>query len=480
MKMPPSAPRAVCPPVPLLLLPLLLLCACTTAQPPKERFNVELPARWSTGDTDPGSAAPVLVAADWWARFGDATLSALVARAAQHSTRIQTAEAALRQSRALRDGSAAALSPTLGLSGSARRGINGRAAPQNNFAAGLDAAFEPLADRHGLDASEGSLQARAAQLGAVQVAVATELGLAYVDLRSTQARLAIAQANLASQQKTLELVQWRLQAGLVTPGDADQARSAVAQTAAQLPLLRTRIEQGAHAIAVLTGQAPASLLPVLLMPQPTPLPPADLALSLPADTLRQRADVRAAAYEVDAAWSRVAQADAARRPTLRLGGSLGLSALTIGGLSGAGALATAVFASVAWPVWDGGAALADVRAQRAAFDSARITWQATVLAALQGVEDSLVKLRDDRQRLLQLQQAADLAGRAAQLTRQRFSSGLADFQAVLETQRNAFATADAVAGVQAEISADHLRLFQALGGGWLPDAPPLETRQDTP
>ena len=273
-------------------------------------------------------------------------------------------------------------------------------------------------------------------------------------------------------------MQWRLQAGLVTPGDADQARSAVAQTAAQLPLLRTRIEQGAHAIAVLTGQAPASLLPLLLTSQAVPLPPADLALSLPADTLRQRADVRAAEREVDAAWSRVAQADAAERPTLRLGGSLGLSALTISGLSGAGALATALFASLAWPVFDGGAARAAAQGQRAAFDSARIAWQATVLAALQGVEDSLVKLRDDRERLLQLQQAAAQASRAAQLTRQRFSSGLADFQAVLETQRSAFATEDAVASVQAEISADHLRLFQALGGGWLPDAPPIETRQN--
>jgi outer membrane protein, multidrug efflux system len=453
-------------------LSLLLACACATPTAPESRYTVDLPAGWSVAAADAAAnQATALDAGPWWARFGDTTLSTLAVQAAQHNTRIQTAEAALRQARALRDVSAAALSPTLGLSAQAQRGKTGRAAPSTNFSAGLNAAFEPLADRNGLDASEGSLRAQAAQLGSVQVAVATELGLAYVDLRSSQARLVIAQANLASQQQTLEIVQWRLQAGLVTPGDTDQARSAVAQTAAQLPLLRTRIEQAAHALAVLTGQAPASLWAQLRSAQPLPKPAADLALSLPADTLRQRADVRAAEHEVDAAWSRVAQADAAQRPTLKLGGSLGLNALTLSGLGSAGALSTAVFSSVAWPLFDGGALRAQARAQRAAFDSARIAWQATVLAALQSVEDALVKLRDDRDRLLQLQQAAVLSSRAAQLTRQRFSSGLQDFQAVLETQRAAFATEDAVASAQADISADLLRLFQALGGGWRPINP---------
>ena len=120
----------------------------------------------------------------------------------------------------------------------------------------------------------------------------------------------------------------------MTTLEAEQARGASEQTRAQLPALQTSIAQTRHAIAVLCGERPAALAVLLDAPGPVPQAAADLALSLPAETLRQRPDVRAAELQVAAALARVAQADAARLPSFRLGGSLGLSALAMGGLVG--------------------------------------------------------------------------------------------------------------------------------------------------
>jgi multidrug efflux system outer membrane protein len=44
-----------------------------------------------------------------------------------------------------------------------------------------------------------------------------------------------------------------------------------------------------------------------------------------------------------------------------------------------------------------------------------------------------------------------------------------DFQTVLETQRSQLSTQDSLATATADVSADHVRLFKALGGGWMPD-----------
>jgi outer membrane protein TolC len=123
-------------------------------------------------------------------------------------------------------------------------------------------------------------------------------------------------------------------------------------------------------------------------------------------------------------------------------------------------------ASVAMPLFDGGAISADVRAQQAAAEQARAAWQATVLTALKDVEDVLVALQGDRQRITLLAQAAEAAGNASGLARQRYSSGLVDFQIVLETQRTLLATQSAVASARADQSADQVRLYVALGGGW--------------
>jgi outer membrane protein TolC len=124
--------------------------------------------------------------------------------------------------------------------------------------------------------------------------------------------------------------------------------------------------------------------------------------------------------------------------------------------------------SISGPLFDGGAGRAQVRAQQAALEQSRAVYQATVLTALKDVEDALVALGGNRERLLRLRNAAEAAGNAALIARQRYASGLVDFQTVLETQRSLFNTQDAVASTTTDLSADHVRLYKALGGGWQP------------
>jgi len=454
-----------------MLALVLALAGCATSAPPRaEPVTVDVPAAWSIGDATAASRATSL--AQWWQRFGDAVLDSLVAQALQANTTVRSAQAALQRSRALRDVAAAGLGPTVGSSASAQHGTAGGHSTGNSYRAGLDASWELDvfgANRSALDAGEATAQASAASLGDVQVSIAAEVALDYIALRSAQARLAIATDNLASQQDTLQITLWRLQAGLVSSLEAEQGRAAVAQTRAQLPALQTSVEQSRQALAVLTGQPPAALATQLAAMAPVPQAADDLALSIPADTLRQRADLRAAELQVSAAAARVAQADAARAPSFKLGGSLGLSALSVGALTNSASIVSTLLASVSWPVFDGGAARAQVRAEQAAFEQAQVAYQAAVLTALKDVEGALVALRGDRERVLRLREAAEAAGNAALLARQRFGSGLVDFQVVLETQRTQLSTQDNLASAGADVSADHVRLYKALGGGWGPD-----------
>jgi len=467
----PSAPAARLAPLALASLLLTLAGCASLTTPAAAPAPADIPAVWSTVDRASSERADTLVR--WWARFDDATLLRLVDDALAANTSVTGAQAALRQARALRDVAAAGLGPSVGSSASAGRSRSGNESANNAFKVGLDAAWEPDffgANRAGVDASEASARASAASLGDVQVSVAAEVALGYIGLRSAQARLAIADANLAVQLETLQITQWRVQAGLASSLDSEQARSAAEQTRAQLPALQTSIEQSRHALAVLTGRPPAALAGDLAASAPLPAARPELALSLPADTLRQRPDVRAAEFQVSAAAARVSQADAARLPSFKLSGTLGLNALTLGSLTGGAALASSLLAGVSLPVFDGGALRAQVRAEEAALAQAQASYRGTVLTALQEVEDALVALRGDRERQARLQQAADAAGNAALLARQRYGSGLVDFQTVLDTQRTQLGTQDSVASASADIAADHVRLYKALGGGWSPDA----------
>jgi len=448
----------------------LLLQGCAHRAPvASEAPGAALPVAWNA--PLPAGVAVLPQADDlarWWERFGDPQLSALVAQALQAHPSALSAQAALRQARAQARVQAAGMLPDVSLSGSAQRSRSG-GQTGNSFQVGLDAGWEPdLFGRldAGVQASEADARAAQASLEQVHVSLSAEVTLQYISLRSLQQRLAIAQRNLETQQQTLQITDWRVQAGLATSLVAEQARAAAEQTAAQVPQLQASLAQARHALAVLTGQAPAALDAALAAPQAVPQPSQALALDIPADTLRQRPDVRVAQERVQAALARVSQADAARYPSLRLSGSLGLRALTLGAMGDSASLVHSLLGSVAVPLFDGGATQAQVQVQQAALEQARQAYQLAVLTALKEVEDALVALQGEAARLAHLQQATQAAGNAALLAQQRYASGLIDFASVLETQRTQLATQDALATSQANLGSNHVRLFKALGGGW--------------
>jgi outer membrane protein TolC len=128
--------------------------------------------------------------------------------------------------------------------------------------------------------------------------------------------------------------------------------------------------------------------------------------------------------------------------------------------------------SLAGNVFDGGALQAQVRAAQATWMQARYAYRGTQRIALQEVEDALVSLRTDSARAEQLRGVVAAADRAAAMARQRFSSGLVDFQVVLDTQRSQLSADDTKAQADAAVSSDQVRLYIALGGGWKPGSEP--------
>jgi NodT family efflux transporter outer membrane factor (OMF) lipoprotein len=450
------------------LIGILITSGCASYIPAAPAdAGIEIPAGWS----QPSSAGTQSLA-QWWQGFGDALLVELVDAAQRANTDLKIAQANLREARALRDAAAAGLWPTLSASASARRSGGGGASTGNLLDAGFDAAWEPDifgAARHGVGVTEATAQARALSLAGTEVSVAAEVATSYLQLRGSQARAAFARDNLATQEQTLQIAQWREQAGLGSSLETSQARSAVEQTRAQLPVLRASIAQTGHALAVLTGRPPATLDARLAADAPLPQAPRGLALAIPAATLRQRPDVLAAEWLMRAAGERVGQADAQRKPAVQLRASLAWSSATLGSLGSIDA-ARSLVASIGQTLFDRGRLNAQLSAQEAAFDAAQQSYRAQVLTALQEVEDALSALAASRDRVTALDAALLSTRDAVLLANNRYTSGLIDFQTVLDTQRTLLNVQDSLASAQTELATNHVRLYRALGGGWSPPA----------
>jgi multidrug efflux system outer membrane protein len=467
-----------CPPTParlcLAALALAVLASGCAAPLKRESADTLKPPvaaayRQAAGDA---AATDAQALAHWWRGIGDPVLGALVDEALSANLDLRSAQATLARARALRDATAAGAAVQVGSSAGAGRNRSGER-NSNSVSVGLDASWEPDVFGRigaGIAAADAQTEASALQLEATRIAVAGEVGLAYLQWHGTRQQLTVALQNLQLQADSLQIAEWRSGAGLATTLDVEQARAAAEQTRARIPALQSTIAQTEHRLALLLGQPPAALGARLAQASAMPALPPLPAVGLPADLLRRRPDVRAAEAQASAALATLAQREAERLPSFSISGRLGLQALTLAALGNPAALVAGISAGINWPVADGGAGRAQVDAQRAALDGARIAYQSAVLTAQQDVENTLVALTTGRQQVASLAIASTSAAEALSLARLRYQTGLTDFTPLLDAQRSALSAQDALASARTELALNQVRLYKALGGGW--DAAP--------
>jgi outer membrane protein, multidrug efflux system len=455
-----------------------LLCGSCAVGPNYRKPDADLPARWAATASTATSQASADISR-WWRALGDSTLSALIEEALTSSPDVRLPQARLRQARAQQTASGAAHYPSLSAGASASRsGVTGSlggtpstpvagttAVGGTQLQAGFDVSWEVDVfgrTRRRVEAATADRQATEEALNGAHVSLAAEVARNYYELRALQGRLEIARRNLASQAETLELAGFRAQAGLVSTQDVDQARANQQQTRGQIPTLETQIAQTEHRLDVLLGSAPGTLHARLAGGGSLPAVPSSIAVTIPADTLRQRPDVRSAERTLAAETARVGVATAALYPSFSLSGSIGLDALTTGVVGGVYSLLGGITA----PLFNGGKLRAQREAQDAVREQALIAYQKIILGALEEVENALVALAQNRERVDALTNAVTAARSAAQLARQRYTAGLTDFQSVLDTDRTVLSLEDSLASSRGDGVLSLVGLYKALGGGW--------------
>ncbi len=456
-------------------LALLLAAGCTTVGPDYVPPEAAVPQGWREV-AGPGLAQGEAELAAWWRRLQDPVLDGLVERATRNGLDLREVLARVREARALRGVADADRFPTVdALLGYARRGesentpLGGFVPDSDLWSAGFDTAWELDVwgrVRRSIEAADADLGASVEDARDVAVTVAAETALAYVELRAFQARQAVARTNVALQEETLDLVRTRFDAGLVGERDVAQAASNLESTRSRVPSLEAGQRAAENRLAVLVGQPPGALAEELAEPRPIPVPPAEVAVGVPADLLRRRADVRRAERVLAAETARIGVAEGDLYPRLTLGGTLGLESDQLGDLADPGSEVFHLGPSLRWNLFDGGRLRGRVQAQDARAEQALVRWERAVLVALEETENAMTAFLREQTRRGSLEVAAGEARRAVQFAQSQYRAGLTDFQAVVDTERSVAALEDDLAQSEAAIATSTVALYKALGGGW--------------
>ncbi len=408
----------------------------------------------------------------WWRQFNDPTLTALVEEALRANLGFALAEARLRQARAVRGIAAGGLWPSASATASYQRQAGPpytEGVPRNMYEAGLDAAWELDffgGVRRSVESASAGVEAAIENLRDVQVSIAAETALDYVQLRGFQQEVVTARNNLKVQQQTAGIIRKLYKVGFNSGLDMANAESTVATTESQIPVFETGERQSIYALSVLLGRQPGDLVERLSLTGSLPSIPDKIPAGLPSELLRRRPDIREAEAQLHGATAQVGVAVAGLFPQFSLTGGASWQSSFIDTWWTGASRGLFIGTSAAWSPFQGGAVVSNIHAQEALRDQALITYKQTVLTALQDVENALIAFAKEQEHHKSLSDAVNADHKAVDLSLRLYQEGQTDFLTVLTAQRTQYADENALTQSSQNIAADLIALYKALGGGW--------------
>ena len=416
----------------------------------------------------------------WWQRYGDAQLDALVAEALASNPSMTAAQARLAQANALVRGARAPLMPRVDANYDLTRQhlpekyiyqppLAGGVSSDNRLA--LDFSYELDfwgKNRARLDAAVSQRAAAEADAQAARNLLARAVVRSYLNLQNAFAQRQVLQRIVAQRDDVLKLTHGRLNAGLDTQVEVKQAESSLAAAKVELTQTETTITQLRNQTAALAGAGPARgrQLQAVTLAAPAGVVPD----SVPLDLLGHRADITAARWRAEAARREIDAARAEFYPNINLVAFAGFQAIGTGNLLEAASRTAGIGPAITLPIFHGGALNANLAGRRADADLAVSDYNQSVLDAVHQTAVAIDALRLLGRETTQQRQARDAIDAAYDLAVQRYRAGMGNYLTVLIAQTGVLTQARLDTDLRFRAYQLDADLAYALGGGYAPPA----------
>ncbi len=451
----------------------------------------EAPPGWTVAR--PADAAPK---GEWWAIYHDPVLDGLERRVVISNQNVAQYAAQYREAQATIDVARSSLFPTATATAGVTRSSRGRSASStgttvtstgSSFSSGTNTTYQIEGSvswdldvwgriRRQVESDVAAAQVSAADLANATLSAQATLATDYFELRYQDALTDLLTQTVKAYADTLRITQNQYNAGTADPSAYSAAQTQLDSARAQLVNAGVLRAQYEHAIAVLTGAAPAELTIA-----PTALT-ADVPVApgvVPSVLLERRPDVAAAERTMQEQNALIGMQIAAYYPDISLSALYGYSGNPLGSLIQAANRVWSLGATATQTLFEGGLRSAEVRAARAAYDASVASYRQTVLSAFQGVEDQLSNLRILEQQALAEERAVSSAQRSLQIALNTYRAGTAAYTNVVTQQTALLTNQEAALSVVEQRLVASVTLVQALGGGFVAgDLPTRGTLED--
>ena len=468
----------------VVLLSLVVVgSGCMMIGPDYQPPPVPVADGWLDSNDDGGIIAPSAEPiGPWWESFGDPILTNLVMEAYRQNPTLQAAGVRVLQAQARRGIAIGTIYPqTQNLVGGYQRIVRSEnaAVPVSDrsfdqFLLGFDVAWE--LDlwgglRRGIEAADAELLAALADYDDVLVSLLADVAANYIGIRTAQEELVVARSNFDLQRKSFGIAGRRAEEGAVTDVDPAQSATLMYATEAQIPTFEALIDAQAATLSTLLGVPPRRVEELLGASRETiPVPPAKIAMGIPADLLRRRPDVRRTERLLAAQSARIGIAKADLLPHFSLVGNISLNAEDAAKFFEGRSFEAFGGPTFSWAILNYGRIASNVRVQDAGYQALVNDYTAAVLGAQGEVEGALATHRGAILRTEALARSVTNAQKVVDLTGSQYDEGAVDFTTVLLAQQFLVDQQNQYVASKGQTALTLVTLYKSLGGGWEPFA----------
>lgn len=462
----------------LSLTAMISLSGCSTMAPKYEQPASPVPASWPSGPAYKEAGKPAdrpLAEIPWQEFFTDPQLRKLISLSLENNRDLRVAALNIERFRALYQIQRSDLFPKVDATAGATFqrlpedfSGNGGAETVHQYNVGLGVAsyevdlfgrVRSLKDQ-ALEQYLATEQARRS----VQISLVSEVALGYLILAADRERLQIARETLANQQSSLNLTRSRLEAGVASALDLNQAQTIVDAARVDIARYTTLVAQDENALSLVVGApVPAELLPQALSERLTALQ--EVTPGLSSEVLLKRPDILQAENLLKSANANIGAARAAFFPRITLLSSVGFGSEELAGLFTGGAFAWSFAPRITLPIFEGGANRANLKVSEVDRDIAVARYEQAIQIAFREVADALAQRGTIDDQLAAQQSLTDATAQSHFLSQARYERGVDNFLSVLDAQRSLYGAQQNLISVRLARLANLVTLYKVLGGG---------------
>ncbi|MEN6438075.1 MAG: efflux transporter outer membrane subunit [Syntrophobacter sp.] len=458
-------------------LVVVLLAGCMVG-PDYRRPTVDVPRAFQYQVSEARETGNTL----WWKQFDDPVLDDLIAEALVNSKNVQIAAATIEQAQGVLTQTRAPLFPQLNYTGTGTRerasemGATSIASvpnPQTSYQllAGANWELDLWGKvRRQTEAARANLFASEEARRGVILSLVASVAASYLQLVGLDEQLVIANRTLETYAESVKLFELQFKHGQVSQMNVAQARSQYETAAATIPQLESQIAQTEIALSILLGRNPG---PIKRGKSIFTLSPPAIPAGLPSQVLERRPDIAQAEQNLVAANAQIGAAKALYFPTISLTGTLGTSSSELENLFKGPARVWSYAGSITGPIFNAGLIAGQVKQAEAGRKIALLSYESAIQNAFGDVEKALVSCEKLVDQLKAQGLLVEALKEYAQLARLQYQGGYVTYLTVLDAEQQLFPAELNYASTRSSLLASYVKLYQAMGGGWVVEAEKL-------